>query len=231
MYLGDYTEDYADLNFKFTTRDTDAAPYTLAGSPVVSVYASNETGTEVTTGVTLSVDFDGVTGLNNVNIDLSADAFYATGEDYSVVITTGTVNGNSVVGEVVATFSIENRFMRGTDGANTTVPDTAGTAAGLHTTTDALIAALNNLSAADVNAQVLDVLNVDTFSEPGQGAPSATPTLRQMLHYLYKNWRNKATQTATEHRLYADDGTTVDHKATVGDDGSTFTKGEMGTGA
>ena len=39
-------------------------------------------------------------------------------------------------------------------GFNTTTPDAAGTAAGLHTTTDALIAALNDLSAAQVNAEV-----------------------------------------------------------------------------
>lgn len=115
-YQGDYAEDYADLNFKFTTRDTDSAPFTLGGTPALSVYKSNG-ATQTTAGITLTADFDSVTGLNHVKIDLSADAFYATGEDYQVVITTGTVNGNSVVGEVVGTFSIENRFMRGTDSA------------------------------------------------------------------------------------------------------------------
>ena len=124
-YLGNYTEDYATLNFKFTTRDSTGLPTTLAGSPVVKVYTGSATATESTAGVTLAVDFDGVTGLNNVLIDLSADAFYATGADYAVVITTGTVDSISVVGEVVATFSIENRFMRGTDSANTTAPDNA----------------------------------------------------------------------------------------------------------
>lgn len=109
-YLGDYTEDYATLNFKFTTRTTTGAPTTLAGTPVVKVYKANATGTETTAGVTLTVDFDGVTGLNNVLIDLSANAFYAVGNDYQVIITTGTVGGTSVVGEVVGQFSIENRF-------------------------------------------------------------------------------------------------------------------------
>lgn len=109
MYLGNYTEDYADLNFKFTTRDASGAPTTLSGTPAVSVYKSNDT-TQSTAGVTLTADFDSVTGLNNVKVDLSADAFYAVGEDYAIVITAGTVDSNSVVGEVVATFSIENRF-------------------------------------------------------------------------------------------------------------------------
>lgn len=115
-YLGDYIEDFATLNFKFTTRTTAGVPFLLAGTPAISVYKANDT-TQSTAGITLTADFDSVTGLNNVLIDLSADAFYATAVDYHVVITTGTVNGVSVVGEVVAQFSIENRFMRGTDSA------------------------------------------------------------------------------------------------------------------
>lgn len=109
-YLGDYTEDYADLNFPFTSRQfSSGAPFTLAGTPSLRVYKSNDIA-QSTAGITLSVDFDGLTGLNNVKIDLSSDAFYVVGEDYKVVIQAGTVDGVSVVGEVVASFSIENRF-------------------------------------------------------------------------------------------------------------------------
>ena len=108
-YLGDYTEDYATLNFKFSTHKADGTPIALSGSPAISVYKANGT-TQSTAGITLSVDFDSVTGLNNVLIDLSADAFYAVANDYQVVITAGTVDGISVVGTVIAEFSIENRF-------------------------------------------------------------------------------------------------------------------------
>lgn len=109
-YLGDYTEDFATLNFKFTSRQfSTGAPFTLGGTPVLSVYIANST-TQITTGITLTVDFDTVTGLNHVLIDLSSSASYAIGTDYQVVITTGTVDSISVVGETVATFSIENRF-------------------------------------------------------------------------------------------------------------------------
>lgn len=96
------------LDFTFTTRNTSSVPTTLAGTPVVSVYKANG-ATQSVAGVTLVVDFDAVTGLNHVRIDTGADAFYAVGNDYSAVITTGTVGGGSVVGETVATFSIENR--------------------------------------------------------------------------------------------------------------------------
>lgn len=109
-YLGDLTEDQV-IDFKFSTHKADGTPITLAGTPVVKVYKANATDSEIATGVTLTVDFDGVTGLHNVRIDTSADAFYAIANDYSVVITTGTVDGVSVVGTVLATFSIENRFI------------------------------------------------------------------------------------------------------------------------
>ena len=62
---------------------------------MISVYKGSATGTEKTSAeayITLDVDFDGVTGLNHVLIDLSGDAFFAVGDDYNVVITAGTVN-------------------------------------------------------------------------------------------------------------------------------------------
>lgn len=92
------------------------------------------------------------------------------------------------------------------------------------------LSTLNDLSAAEVNAEVVDALNTDTYAEPAQGAPGATVSLVQKIGYLYKAWRNKTTQTATQYSLYNDDAATVDHKATVSDDATTATKGEVGTG-
>lgn len=115
MYLGDFKED-GDIFFKFTTRAfATGVPTTLDGSPVLSVY-KDEGGaaTEKTTSETyfdLDVDHDSIVGWNNVRIDLSGDAFFATGADYSVVITTGTVDSVNVFGENLANFSIENRSM------------------------------------------------------------------------------------------------------------------------
>ena len=95
---------------------------------------------------------------------------------------------------------------------------------------DAAIAALNNLSAAQVNAEVVDALATDTYAEPVQEIPAATNTIAKKLGYLFKAWRNKSTQTATQYSLMADDAATVDQKATTSDDATTFTKGEVGTG-
>lgn len=83
---------------------------------------------------------------------------------------------------------------------------------------------------AQVNTEVLDVLNVDTFSLPGQAAPPLTPTLVQALTWLFKVLRNRTDQTSTLWQLYADNETTVDAKATVSDDGTTAVKQEIVSG-
>lgn len=106
-YIGDFRlGDTFDL--KFCTVSTAGAPTTLAGTPAISCYPGNST-TEITAGITLTVDFDARTGMHNVRIVASSGNGYATATNYAVVITTGTVGGTSVVGYVVGHFSIENR--------------------------------------------------------------------------------------------------------------------------
>jgi hypothetical protein len=83
---------------------------------------------------------------------------------------------------------------------------------------------------AQVNTEVVDALAVDTYAEPGQGAPAATVTLAAKIGHLYKAFRNQKKQTSSQFTLYADDATTVDAKATVSDDGTTTTIGEMVSG-
>jgi len=105
-YLGDYAAS-STLYFTFSTHKADGTPITLAGTPSLAVYKADGTS-QSTTGITLAVDFDSVTGLHSVKIECT-DAFYTVGNDYSVVIAAGTVDSVSVVGYTIATFSIENR--------------------------------------------------------------------------------------------------------------------------
>ena len=111
------SKDYAAgsiVYFKFPTHTVAPAMTTLAGSPApaVSVYRDDSTG-QSTVGVSLTLDFDGLTGLNHVTIDTSADGtFYAAGHDFFVIITTGTVDGTSVVGMPIGEFSIEKSVAR-----------------------------------------------------------------------------------------------------------------------
>lgn len=90
---------------------------------------------------------------------------------------------------------------------------------------DSGLAALNDLSAAEVNAEVVDALNVDTYAEPSS-VPAATASLAAKIGWLMKLGRNKLTQNSSTQTLYADDGTTADNTATVADDGTTFSRGE-----
>lgn len=108
--LGDFDPGQV-IYGKFTTYRADTgAPATLAGTPVLSVYKDNST-TQSVTGVTLTVDFDSVTGLNHFAIDTSADAtFYSAGSNFDIVITTGTVNSVSVVGADAANFTLGRAF-------------------------------------------------------------------------------------------------------------------------
>lgn len=91
----------------FTTAAADTgAPTTLSGTPVVSVYEDNS-DTQITSGVTLGVDADSVTGLNRLTIVATSGNGFEVGKQYTAVITTGTVGGTSAVGYVVSSFSIE----------------------------------------------------------------------------------------------------------------------------
>lgn len=118
-YQGDIAED-ATFRFTFNTRTTAGAPITIGGTAAAECYKDSNL-TQTGTGVAITEDYDGITGLHQCVMTLT-DAFYVTGSDYSIVMSVGTVDGQSVVGETIGTFSIENRFVRGTDSANTVVP-------------------------------------------------------------------------------------------------------------
>ena len=123
MYLGDFNAGDT-IDFKFCTVGTTGAPTVLAGTPSLTAYKANGT-TENATGITLTVSFDSVVGVNHVRIDTSADAtFYANGNDFQVIIAAGTVGGVSVVGYVIAHFSLRNRgvTLRGITHTGATVP-------------------------------------------------------------------------------------------------------------
>lgn len=107
-YLGDIRLGDT-IDFKFcTTAAATGAPTTLAGSPVVSAYPGNST-TELTAGITLTVDFDSRTGMHNCRVVATGGNGYATNTNYTLVLTAGTVGGTSVVGYVIGEFSIEAR--------------------------------------------------------------------------------------------------------------------------
>ncbi len=129
-YLGDFSEDSTLYTF-YSTNDGDGGRVGFSGALEAADFEvikdGNATGSVA--GITLDEDFDSRTGIHKITIDLSADAFYATGSDYSLLLYPDETVDSQSIAAVIAEWSIENRFMRGTDSANTTVPDAAGTAA------------------------------------------------------------------------------------------------------
>ena len=161
------------------------------------------------------IDMGGAIGATNLNVRRYSGGLtlnnVATGDVVSVeVVSSGTITINGTGGTV---------HVRGI----CAVSDGSGGAV--------TIVQTQAINLPKIKAELVDCLNTDTYAEPGQGAPPATPTIRQMIHYVYKAWRNRNTTDATNgHRVYADDGTTVDHEASVSDDGTTFDRGEFGSG-
>lgn len=110
MHLGDYFSG-CTIFFSFTTRRfSTGAPFTLAGTPNLLVRKNSAAQDHSCAALTLAVDCMSRTGLNTVEINTHlSPTFYSCGKDYSVEINVGTVDSVSVVGEVVAHFSLDNR--------------------------------------------------------------------------------------------------------------------------
>jgi hypothetical protein len=96
---------YGDVvDLKFTSVSSGVATALLSG--VIDIYRDNST-TESTEGVTLTSTFAQITGVNHVRIETTADTtFYAPGQKFMALLSAGTVDGNSVAGYPVGSFTI-----------------------------------------------------------------------------------------------------------------------------
>lgn len=128
MTIGDF-DLAAIIHRKFTTRQfSTGAPIVLV-SGVISVY-KDASLTQSVAGVTLTPNFDGVVGLNHVQIDTSADGtFYSAGSFFDIVLTAGTADGISVTGETIDAFTIrKNSALKPATAGRLLVVDAAGLA-------------------------------------------------------------------------------------------------------
>lgn len=131
--MSSYKGDFAlgsTVELKFTTVTATGAPASMGGTPSLAAYPANST-TEITAGITLTPDFDARTGLNHVSVVASAGNGFVAGTDYELVLTAGTVDGVSVVGYKVGSFSIENRSALRPTVAGRTLDVAAGGEAGI----------------------------------------------------------------------------------------------------
>lgn len=196
------------VDFTFTTVDAGGTPSTLGGTPAVAAYPGNST-TQITAGVTLTEDFDSVTGLNHVRVVASNGNGYAVDTDYSMVITQGEVNGVSVAGYTVGAFSVENRY------------DQVSSVSGAVT-----VGTNNDKTGYRLSATGVDDILDEAISEPG-GMFSWPGSLRTIVGILGAFSRNKVTQDSTTQTLRNDDDDADIASATVSEAGGTVTRGEF----
>lgn len=224
MYHGDINLGDT-IDFKFSTVNASGVPTTLAGSPVLSAYVGNGT-TEITAGITLSVDFDSRTGLNNVRVVATSGNGFATASNVDVVITTGTVNSVSVVGIVVGSFSIEARSSlratvagrtldvsatgeAGVDWGNVGSPTTANNLSGTNIKIDQIVASVSGAvgSVTGLTASNLDA-TISSRATPAQilttalteayAADGAAGTLSQILYGIQAFLQERSVSGVTQ---------------------------------
>lgn len=173
-YLGDFALE-TTFDFKFTTVDNTGLPVTLSGG-VVDVYEDNSI-TELTGAETLTLDFDGRTGLHNCRIAATTANGFQIGSEFQVVVTTGTIGGVSAVGYVVGSFSIENRaaLMPTTNGTRLDVSATGEAGidwANIGSPSTAQDLAGTDIQLADTTTAVTNQVTADVTAISGS-APSA----------------------------------------------------------
>jgi len=79
---------------------------------------------------------------------------------------------------------------------------------------------------AMINAQVLDVLATDLFTELST-IPAASSSLKDKITFLFMLARNKMTSSSTTATLFRDDGTTTVGTSPQGELAGVFTRGEF----
>lgn len=108
-YIGDFPTG-ATVRFMWNTNGADGASITRATDGTLVVYKNlGTTQRSSLNGITQTEDFDGLTGVHAVAIDLTdnTDAgFWAAGNEYSVAMSAMTIDGKTVNAEI-ASFSIE----------------------------------------------------------------------------------------------------------------------------
>lgn len=211
---------------------------TLATNGTVSAYKDGGT-TQSTTGVTLTEDFDSLTGVHLVAVDTSQDGtFYSAGSDFEVVLSGATIDGKAI-NSTLFSFSLENRsaLMPTTSGRKLDV--SAGGEAGVDWANVGSPTTTNNLSGTSTKALEPTVagrtLDVNAAGEAGTdgtnttlfttalteayAADGAAPTVAQAL-LLIQQLLTEISVSGTTMTVKKLDGTTTAATLTLNDGSS-----------
>jgi len=180
VHLGDFPVG-ATVDFMFNTRTAAGAPITFAGTPGLTVYRGSNT-TEDPGDITLVIDYDtpATTGMHHVTIATGGDPTFYVAGDYQVVVVQGTVNGQSVAGTVIASFSLDNRSALRPATAGRTLVVSAGGVADAQVkgmdadTVTASAVAADAIGSAEVATTATGEIADATWDEPTPHSTSST---------------------------------------------------------
>jgi hypothetical protein len=131
--------------------------------------------------------------------------------------------GTLVADVATAVWAAATRTLTGTQAFNLT-GDITGNLSGSVGSVTGSVGSLGVQAKADVNAEVVDCLNVDTYAEP-TGAPPATASIQRKVSQGYMTLRNGLTVTASA-KTFLDDGGSAEWAKSLNDNGTTYTEGE-----
>lgn len=162
-YLGDFATG-ATVRLGWNTAGADGASITRGTDGSIRIYKDGGTTQRTSSvGITDSEDFDSLTGVHHVAIDLSdnTDAgFYAAGHDYLVVIQGAGIDGKTV-NAAIGAFSIQNRY--------------GGTAPTANAVADALLDRADGIETGFTLRQALRlILSAEAGKVSGAGGTSVT---------------------------------------------------------
>lgn len=80
--------------------------------------------------------------------------------------------------------------------------------------------------AASAASEIATAVGALALADPS-AVPAVTATILQALGWMLALSRNKVTQTATQQKVFQDDGSTLVATSAVSDDGTTFTRDEF----
>ncbi len=108
-YYGDFAEDstvYMPFNTFDSNDPSNSVTITDLADADIHVYKDGSETQATVDGATVNIDHDAITGAHMITIDTSADAYYATGSEYSVMIQ-GTTVDLGTLNVWIGSFSIE----------------------------------------------------------------------------------------------------------------------------
>jgi hypothetical protein len=195
----------------------DATDTNTLGSLVIFVHVSGALAIRLECVVLAANVYDSLIGAaDNLQVhaaEISNDLITAA------AIATGAIDADAIASDAITAAKIAANAIGASELAADAVTEIQSGLA-----TAASIAALNNISTAQVNAEMVDVLATDTYAEPS-GVPGATVTLATKIGYLYMALRNQLTVTSTK-KTFFDDGGNAEWEKDLSDNGTTYTETE-----